>query len=169
MQSYRLNRRFVTAPRRSPCLSFHISETIQATHRNARLDLSTASTLIPSIPAISLSSDETVGRKTNERKAFDDQYIWGLIQLEWLPLLTAGCCLVLCTASNLAAPVLSGAFLEALVQQKPIEEIRTILFTMAISYAIEPLLTKVYIEKGLGAGEKILATLRCELFRILLM
>lgn len=71
--------------------------------------------------------------------------------------------------SNLAAPVLSGQFLEALVQQKPIEEIQQTLCIMAFSYLLEPILTKVYVEKGLAAGEKVLATLRCELFRILLM
>ena len=63
--------------------------------------------------------------------------------METKPLLVSGLCLVLCTLSNLAAPVLSGQFLEAIVQQKPMEEIQKILSIMAFSYLLEPILTKV--------------------------
>jgi ABC-type multidrug transport system fused ATPase/permease subunit len=38
-----------------------------------------------------------------------------------------------------------------------------------VGYMIEPLLTRVYMVNVIAAGEKVLATLRMELFRMLLM
>lgn len=45
----------------------------------------------------------------------------GLVGQQKRHLLLAVTCLVLCTASNLAAPVLSGMLLDCLVQQQPME------------------------------------------------
>jgi hypothetical protein len=61
-------------------------------------------------------------RKAGLRAPFDDQYLWGLIWLHRSQLLLGCLCLMLCTASNLAAPVLSGMLMETLVQKKPVEE-----------------------------------------------
>lgn len=46
----------------------------------------------------------------------------GLVLLQRQHLLIAGTCLLLCTASNLAAPVLSGMLLDTLVQRQPLEQ-----------------------------------------------
>jgi hypothetical protein len=40
---------------------------------------------------------------------------------------------------------------------------------LLVGYLLEPLLTRVYINNVIAAGEKVLATLRMELFRTLLM
>lgn len=40
---------------------------------------------------------------------------------------------------------------------------------LAFGYTLEPLLTKVYMSNMAAAGEKVLATLRLELYRTLLM
>lgn len=40
---------------------------------------------------------------------------------------------------------------------------------LLVGYMIEPLLTRVYMVNVIAAGEKVLATLRMELFRMLLM
>lgn len=40
---------------------------------------------------------------------------------------------------------------------------------LAVGYCLEPLLTKLYMSNVIAAGEKILATLRLELYRTLLM
>lgn len=50
------------------------------------------------------------------------EYILGLVWQQRKHLALACGMLLLCTASNLAAPVLSGMLMELLVQQKPIEE-----------------------------------------------
>jgi hypothetical protein len=115
------------------------------THRPFVCFSSIASPLItPPLPLNSSDESRLEGRsRAPKRYAFDDHYIWGLIRMETKPLLVSGLCLVLCTLSNLAAPVLSGQFLEAIVQQKPMEEIQKILSIMAFSYLLEPILTKV--------------------------
>ena len=57
----------------------------------------------------------------NKRTPFDNKYLLGLVWQQRQMLLVAGVCLVACTCSNLAAPVLSGMLLETLVKQAPME------------------------------------------------
>jgi ATP-binding cassette subfamily B (MDR/TAP) protein 10 len=56
------------------------------------------------------------------RAPFDNEYIIGLILHHKQRLVIAVSCLLFCTASNLAAPVLSGMLFETLVQQQPLEK-----------------------------------------------
>ena len=56
------------------------------------------------------------------RAPLDDKYVTGLFMQQHVHLAIATVCLLLCTASNLAAPVLSGMLLDLLVQQKPMEQ-----------------------------------------------
>jgi ATP-binding cassette subfamily B (MDR/TAP) protein 10 len=151
------------------------------------------------------------------RKPFDDEYILGLVWHQKKQIGLAFACLVVCTTSNLAAPVLTGMLMELLVQQKPVEDyirvsemqegpidlsctyawricpvkglgvqvcraqqecvvidrhcivLAQVLTILMFGYIVEPMLTKVYMENMISAGEKVLATLRLELFRVLLM
>lgn len=52
----------------------------------------------------------------------DDEYILGIVLQHKQHLLLAGVTVLICTASNLAAPVLSGMLFEHLVQQHPLEK-----------------------------------------------
>lgn len=56
-----------------------------------------------------------------QREPFDNEYLLGLLWHQRKHLLLATATLLFCTASNLAAPVLSGMLLECLVQNKPPE------------------------------------------------
>lgn len=59
----------------------------------------------------------------NKRRApFDNEYILGLLWQQRQHLAVAGVMLLLCTTSNLAAPVLSGILMEMLVHQQPMEK-----------------------------------------------
>lgn len=60
--------------------------------------------------------------RDDKRKPFDDQYIIGLVWQQKQKIGLALACLFVCTASNLAAPVLTGMLMELLVQQKPVED-----------------------------------------------
>jgi ABC-type bacteriocin/lantibiotic exporter with double-glycine peptidase domain len=130
---------------------------------------------------------------------FDDQYIIGLIWQQRSQIFLATACLLFCTASNLAAPVLTGMLMDTLVKQKPVEDYIRLLAILMFGYIVEPCLTKVngdvdgavarderqwsaclslrfrpfqlkvYMENMIKAGERVLATLRLELFRVLLM
>jgi hypothetical protein len=52
----------------------------------------------------------------------DNEYILGITLQHKQHLVIAAVTVLLCTASNLAAPVLSGMLFEHLVQQKPVQE-----------------------------------------------
>lgn len=54
------------------------------------------------------------------RAPFDNEYLLGLVWRERRHLALAATTLLLCTASNLAAPVLSGMLLEMLVSGQPL-------------------------------------------------
>lgn len=104
-----------------------------------------------------------------QREPFDNEYILGLVWQQRKHVVIATLCLILCTASNLLSPVLSGMLVEALVQQKSIEEYCKILGVLCFGYVLEPILTRVYMSNMLRGAEKVLATLRMELYRTLLM
>eukprot|EP00798_Chlamydomonas_sp_ICE-L_P020428 gene20428-27216_t len=103
------------------------------------------------------------------RAPFDTKYLAGLAWQQKGPLTLAAICVLFCTMSNLAAPVLSGMLVEMLVKQGPMESYAKVLGILVFGYVMEPLLTKVYMDNVMLAGERILATLRLELFRMLLM
>ncbi|GFR53209.1 hypothetical protein Agub_g15916 [Astrephomene gubernaculifera] len=106
---------------------------------------------------------------SRRRAPFDDAYMLGLLWRERRHLGLAAACLLACTASNLAAPVLSGWLLEMLMGGQPLSKYAEVLALLAAGYTLEPLLTQVYMYNMLSAGEKVLASLRLELFRTLLM
>ncbi|WIA33509.1 hypothetical protein OEZ86_006634 [Tetradesmus obliquus] len=114
------------------------------------------------------SKDEWVYTRP-KRAPLDNEYILGIALQHKQHLLVAAVTVVLCTVSNLAAPVLSGMLFEHLVQQHPMERYAKVFGVLLVGYLLEPLLTRVYMVNIIAAGEKVLATLRMELFRTLLM
>jgi len=103
------------------------------------------------------------------REPFDTEYILGLIWQQKKHVAIAAVMLVACTSSVLISPILSGMLLEVLVKQQPLEKYGKLLLFLTAMYVLEPLFTKVYMQNLLSAAEKVLATLRMELFRTLLM
>ena len=77
----------------------------------------------------------------------------------------SGCCwlaglsLVVCSACNLASPVISGILFEILTGRQPMSRYPPFLAALAAIYIIEPLLTRVYIQNVCTAGEKVLSCL----------
>ncbi|GBF88247.1 ABC transporter B family protein [Raphidocelis subcapitata] len=112
---------------------------------------------------------DTLDGTPTRRAPLDNQYLIGLVLQHREHLIIATVCLLLCTASNLAAPVLSGLLFETLVQQQPMERYAKVFMVLLAGYVLEPLLTKVYMQNAIALGEKVLATLRLELFRTLMM
>ena len=106
---------------------------------------------------------------TRRRAPLDDQYLLGLALCHRGHLAAALACLALCTASNLAAPLLSGLLFETLVRQEPMERYGRLLAVLLAGYALEPLLARVYMRNLIALGEKCIAAVRQELFRTLLM
>lgn len=106
-----------------------------------------------------------------KRGPLDDQYIKQLIFAQRKHLLIAAAALMVCTACNLSSPVITGYLFEMLVGRGAysLQQYPTLFALFAAIYVIEPLLTRVYIKHMCAAGEKVLATLRRELFRTLLL
>jgi hypothetical protein len=67
----------------------------------------------------------------------------------------AGVSLVVCSACNLASPVISGILFEILTGRQPMARYPYFLGLMATLYTVEPLLTRVYIRNVCMAGEKV--------------
>jgi hypothetical protein len=73
-------------------------------------------TLLHLPPCAPLHAARSTYRPTR-RAPLDDEYILGIVLQHKRHLVLAAVTVVLCTASNLAAPVLSGMLFEHLVQQ----------------------------------------------------
>lgn len=121
------------------------------------------------VEAASLTNGTAAAHKQKRRAPLDDEYILGLVMQHKQHLAIALLTVTLCTASNLAAPVLSGMLFEILVQQQPMGKYAKVFGILLAGYVLEPLLTRVYMNNVIALGEKVLATLRMELFRTLLM
>lgn len=110
-------------------------------------------------------------RKPYPRGPMDDIFIKGLIFQHRGHLIKAGVALLVCVACNLASPVVAGTLFELLVgrQAGNAKTYGKVFGIMASLYIVEPLLTRVYIQNICTLSEKVLATLRAELFRSLLL
>ena len=62
---------------------------------------------------------------------------------------------MVCSACNLASPVISGILFEILTGRQPMARYPYFLGLMATLYTVEPLLTRVYIRNVCMAGEKV--------------
>jgi hypothetical protein len=98
-------------------------------------------------------------RPPTRRAPLDNEYLIGLVLQHRHHLIIATVCLLLCTASNLAAPVLSGLLFETLVQQQPMERYAKVFCILLAGYVLEPVLTQVYMYNIIALGEKVGAAL----------
>lgn len=109
--------------------------------------------------------------RPGRRAPLDDKYIRQLVFQQRKHLAIAAASLLVCTACNLSSPIITGFLFEMLVgrSQYSLQRYPAFFALFAAIYIIEPLLTRVYIKNMCAAGEKVLATLRRELFRTLLL
>jgi hypothetical protein len=70
------------------------------------------------------------------RTVIDDNYIYGLLWQERVDIFIALLCAFLCTLSNLAAPVLSGYFIECLAGKQPMSLYPKVRFAFLYSVQI---------------------------------
>ncbi|KAK9823874.1 hypothetical protein WJX72_006089 [[Myrmecia] bisecta] len=111
----------------------------------------------------------SIARSSKRRGPLDNTYVWGLVFKQKKQLVLAGLALLFCTSCNLAAPVITGILFEILVGKQPLSHYPRYLAVLGVMYICEPLMTRVYIRNACAAGEKVLAALRLELFRTLLL
>lgn len=107
--------------------------------------------------------------KSQPRGPLDNKYVWGLILRQRAHLVLAGISLTIATLCNLASPVVTGILFEILTGGQPFSHYPKYLAVLGALYLVEPLVTRIYIKNACAAGEKVLAALRLELFRTLLL
>lgn len=87
----------------------------------------------------------------------------------WRRVLLASAILAVATVLALAVPALNSMFIETLIGTRPIEMLPRYLCCMVAVYLTEPLLSFVYVKALWAMGEEVVASLRRELFRTLLV
>ena len=97
-----------------------------------------------------------------------DAHLASLLRPHTLRLARAAACLALCTACNLASPVLTGVIFDSLVGGVPAHVGRRALGMLAFLYTLEPALTRIYISTSLDVVEAVVARARTAAFRALL-
>ncbi|KAK6926290.1 ABC transporter-like, ATP-binding domain [Dillenia turbinata] len=94
--------------------------------------------------------------------------IWNLVSRHKIRLAVSVVTLVGCTTCTLSMPFFSGRFFEVLIGTRK-EPLWTLLGKVGILYTLEPLLTIAFVVNMTSIWEKVMATLRAQMFRKILV
>ncbi|MCD7450125.1 ABC transporter B member 28 [Datura stramonium] len=95
-------------------------------------------------------------------------FLWKLVSRHKLRLLASVLSLVGCTTCTLTMPLLSGRFFEVLVGTRP-ERLLDLLSKVGLLYALEPILTIIYVVNMNSIWEKVMSSLRAQIFQRILI
>ncbi|KAL4595274.1 hypothetical protein ACB092_12G079600 [Castanea dentata] len=94
--------------------------------------------------------------------------LWTLLSRHKLRLAISAFALVGCTTCTLSMPIFSGRFFEVLIGARP-EPLWRLLSKVGVLYALEPILTVVFVINLNTIWEKVMSTLRAHIFRRVLI
>ncbi|KAK1262729.1 ABC transporter B family member 28 [Acorus gramineus] len=94
--------------------------------------------------------------------------IWALLMRHNLRIAAAFVSLIGCTVCTLSMPIFSGRFFEVLIGVRP-EPLWTLLSKVAALYAMEPIFTVIFVTNMTVIWEKVMASLRAQVFRRILI
>ncbi|XP_051138101.1 ABC transporter B family member 28 [Andrographis paniculata] len=94
--------------------------------------------------------------------------LWRLISRHKLRVLASVLTLVGCTSCTLAMPIYSGRFFEVLIGARP-EAIWQLLSKVGILYSLEPIFTIIFVVNMNGIWEKVMSSLRAQIFQRVLI
>ncbi|KAB5525423.1 hypothetical protein DKX38_023172 [Salix brachista] len=94
--------------------------------------------------------------------------LWSLLAKHKVRLVVCAFTLVGCTSCTLSMPIFSGRFFEVLIGARP-EPLWRLLSKIGVLYALEPVLTVVFVVNMNTVWEKVMATLRAQIFRRVLI
>ncbi|KAL6131970.1 hypothetical protein ACLB2K_070342 [Fragaria x ananassa] len=89
--------------------------------------------------------------------------LWSLLLKHKLRLAISTFALVGCSACTLSMPIFSGRFFEVLIGKRT-EALWTLLSKVGVLYALEPILTVVFVVNMNTVWEKVMSTLRAQIF-----
>jgi len=95
--------------------------------------------------------------------------VWRVVRRRWPRVMVAACAMALATGLLLSAPVLSSKLIEVLIGQRPESQFPKLLASITFIYVMEPVLTFFYVKNVCAVGEEVVARLREDLFRALLV
>ncbi|KAJ6676175.1 ATP-BINDING CASSETTE SUB-FAMILY B [Salix viminalis] len=154
-----------TLPTRSLTLSLHAPSKFKL-----KLPLSSSPRLrqSPSDPIVtepdhkldSTDDESSLTEKVQPPELISWSLLWSLLAKHKVRLVVCAFTLVGCTSCTLSMPIFSGRFFEVLIGARP-EPLWRLLSKIGVLYALEPVLT-VY-------GRKVMATLRAQIFRRVLI
>ncbi|KAL1357500.1 hypothetical protein AAHE18_05G259400 [Arachis hypogaea] len=94
--------------------------------------------------------------------------LWMLLMKHKLRLILSLATLIACSTCTLSMPIFSGRFFEVLIGVRP-EPLWKLLSQIGVLYAMEPLLTVIFVVNMNTVWEKVMSTLRAQIFgRILI-
>ncbi|XP_050155078.1 ABC transporter B family member 28 [Malus sylvestris] len=89
--------------------------------------------------------------------------LWSLLLKHKLRLAVSAFALIGCSACTLSMPIFSGRFFEVLIGQRP-EPLWKLLSKVGVLYALEPILTVIFVINLNTIWEKVMSTLRAQIF-----
>ena len=95
--------------------------------------------------------------------------VWRVVRRRWPRVLIAALSMAFATGLLLSAPVLSSRLIEVLIGQRPDAQFPKLLASITFIYVMEPVLTFFYVKNVCAVGEEVVARLREDLFRALLV
>ena len=120
------------------------------------------------VPSQAVLETGNVVRLEHETPPATSNSLSRAISRQWKRLAMGGLAAVLCSVSNVAAPVFMGVLFEFLVVGSPVRQYMSVLAVFCLAYIVEPILSSFYMRSVITAGETVLSELRREVFDRLL-
>ncbi|XP_009787382.2 ABC transporter B family member 28 isoform X1 [Nicotiana sylvestris] len=95
-------------------------------------------------------------------------FMWKLVSRHKLRLIASVLTLIGCTTCTLTMPLLSGRFFEVLIGTRP-EPLLELLSKVGLLYALEPIFTIIYVVNMNSIWEKVMSSLRAQIFQRVLI
>ncbi|XP_055827643.1 ABC transporter B family member 28 isoform X1 [Solanum dulcamara] len=95
-------------------------------------------------------------------------FLWKLISRHKLRLLASVFSLVVCTTCSLTLPLLSGRFFEVLIGTRS-DPLLELLSKVGLLYTLEPIFTVIYVVNMNSIWEKVMSSLRAQIFQRVLI
>lgn len=95
-------------------------------------------------------------------------FLWKQVSRHKLKLLVCVFSLFVCTTCSLSLPLLSGRFFEVLIGTRP-DSLLELLGKVGLLYTLEPIFTIIYVVNMNSIWEKVMSTLRAQIFQRVLI
>lgn len=114
------------------------------------------------------NDESSVTEKVQSTELISWGLLWTLLAKHKARLVVCAFTLAGCTSCTLSMPIFSGRFFEVLIGARP-EPLWKLLSKIGVLYALEPIFTVIFVVNMNTVWEKVMATLRAQIFRRVLI